>query len=114
MENKKEMAKVMAGQLFQKTGGFTPVVEDTKLEELPKTPPKTQGQTRNKITRSKNTTRKTFNIPVEVDDDVKKLLYMNRDVKDYTDLLIIALKDYIHKSKNQALIEEYNNIKGVK
>jgi hypothetical protein len=113
MENKKDMAKSRAGLLF-KTGGFMPVVEESKLEELPTTPTKTQWQTKSKTSKAKHTVRKTFNIPDDIDEDVKKLLYMNRDVKDYTDLLIIALKDYIHKSKNQALIEEYHTIKGVK
>ena len=114
MENKKDVAKVKVSQLFNKTGGFTPVVEESKLEELPTPTPKSQWQTKNKPTKEKLTTRKTFNIPNDIDDDVKKLLYMNRDIKDYTDLLIIALRDYIHKSKNQALIEEYNTIKGGK
>ena len=60
------------------------------------------------------TTRKTFNIPIDIAEDMGKVVYMNRDIKDNTELLILALKKYLNSKENRELIEEYDTLKGTK
>lgn len=109
-KNKTEKAKANLKELF------SPVIEESVAEELPPLQAPLQApkkEKKNKETKAKGTKRKTFNIPNDMDEQLEILIYMNRDIDDYTDLVLKVLKKYLNTKENKELIEEYYRIKGV-
>ena len=82
------------------------VSEDTKRIEI-KT---TSEQPKKKVERKK----RNYYIPVDILENIDKVVYMDRDLKDNTDLVIKALKKYLDSKACRDLLEEYNNLKGNK
>lgn len=110
--NKKDIQKNAFNDLFNTTSIDSipsPIVEkpstiqqkqETKKEEI--------------VNKDTITKRKTFNIPIDIVENMEKIVYMDRDIKDNTDLLIKALRKYLDSKDCKELLEEYNTIKGRK
>lgn len=110
MENKKDKKEKAMANLKEL---FTPVIEESVAEELPPLQEPLQAPKREKKNKeAKGTKRKTFNIPNDMDEQLEILIYMNRDIDDYTDLVLKVLKKYLNTKENKELIEEYYRIKG--
>ena len=108
--NKKDFKGAMTG-LFGESisnGLSSPVVEEkvTKEESKPVEP---KVEVKKEVITTK---KRTYNLPTDILEDIEKLVYMDRDIKDNTDLIIRALKKYISSKDNQALLSEYDSIKG--
>lgn len=56
--------------------------------------------------------RKNYNLPQDLVEDMSKIVYMNRDIKDNTELLILALRKYLDSKECKDLLKEYDTIKG--
>ena len=80
--------------------------EEKKVEEV-KT---TSEQPKKKVERKK----RNYYIPVDILESIDKVVYMDRDLKDNTDLVVKALRKYLDSKACRDLLEEYNNLKGNK
>lgn len=113
-ENKQEQKKDMMLGLLNKNKNdkilFSPIVEESKAKELPKVEEKPKEVISKKQEEVK-TCKKTYNIPVDIVEDMKKVVYMDRDLKGQTDLLVKALRKYLSSKDVKELLEEYDNLK---
>lgn len=107
--NKKDIQKNAFNDLFNTTSIDSvpsPVIEESittisSIEEK-------------KEERDTTTKRKTYNLPTDIVEDMEKIVYMDRDIKDNTDLLIKALRQYLDSKYCKDLLNEYNILKGGK
>lgn len=105
--NKKDIQKGVFNDLFSSTSVDSipsPIIEE-KVEQPKK---EMHEETEDK------TKRKTYNIPTDIVEDMEKIVYMDRDIKDNTELLIIALRKYLESKHCKDLLKEYEIIKGGK
>ena len=70
----------------------------------------TSEQPKKKVERKK----RNYYIPVDILENIDKVVYMDRDLKDNTDLVVKALRKYLDSKACRDLLEEYNNLKGNK
>lgn len=109
--NKKNIQKTAFNDLFSNTSMDSipsPIVEESesiKKEEIKK---------EENNSKTNKTQRKTYNIPIDIAENMEKIVYMDRDIKDNTDLLIKALRRYLDSKECKKLLEEYKVIKGEK
>lgn len=82
-------------------------IKEQVIEEIQK-----ETKERKKEKKQKDTTRKTYNIPIDIAENMEKIVYMDRDIKDNTELLIKALRKYLDSKYCKELLEEYKKIKG--
>lgn len=114
--NKKEKQKNAFNDLFE--GIVEPIeykeeviIEKESIENSDNTKVKTTSEkTKNKIIRKK----RNYYIPIDILEDIDKIVYMDRDLKDNTELVIRALRKYLDSKTCKDLLEEYNNLKGGK
>ena len=127
-ENKTEQKKeLMKGSLNKNKNNrilFNPVIEDieereVKIEITPKIieeerEVKTEiKKEEDKITKKgSNPRRKNYILPQDIIDKMNIITYMDRDIKDNTDLVIKALSKYLDSDYCKNLINEYNILKG--
>ena len=78
--------------------------EEKKVEKI-KT---TSEQPKKKVERKK----RNYYIPVDILEKIDKVVYMDRDLKDNTDLVVKALNKYLDSKACKDLLEEYENLKG--
>lgn len=110
--SKKDIQKNAFNDLFSTTNMDSipsPIVEKTNNIQHKQEAKKEEVVHKDNITK-----RKTFNIPNDIVEDMEKIVYMDRDIKDNTDLLIKALRKYLDSKTCKDLLEEYNIIKGGK
>lgn len=74
--------------------------KESKVKKITEQPKKIERKKRN------------YYIPVDVLDKIDKIVYMDRDLKDNTDLVIKALRKYLDSKDCRDLLEEYDNLKG--
>ncbi len=101
--NKNELQKKAFNDLFSETNNnFTSktIIEEDKPQKL-------------ENTKKIQTKRKTYNIPVDIVEDMEKIVYIDRDIKDNTELLIIALRNYLDSKTCKDLLMEYDKLKGI-
>ena len=94
-------------ELKKKSNNFDFSIE----EEMKKTPPKVESveEPQKKEEVKFSTKAKTYRLPINLVQNIEKLLYMNRKFKyNETALVIEALNSYISSQENQKLIEEYS------
>ena len=114
--NKKNIQKTAFNDLFSNTSMDSipsPIVEESesiKKEEIKKEEIKKEENN----SKTNKTQRKTYNIPIDIAENMEKIVYMDRDIKDNTDLLIKALRRYLDSKECKKLLEEYKVIKGEK
>ena len=131
-ENKTEQKKeLMKGSLNKNKNNrilFNPVIEDieereVKIEIKKEITPKIIEEERevkteikkeeDKITKKgSNPRRKNYILPQDIIDKMNIITYMDRDIKDNTDLVIKALSKYLDSNYCKNLINEYNILKG--
>lgn len=114
MTNKKDFQTGVMTDLFSPTSKkdfVSPVIEDTKkeVEQKVESKPKEEKKVESIITK-----KRSYNLPTDILEDIDKIVYMNRDIKDNTDLLVRALRKYLSSKENKELIDEYDSIKGQK
>lgn len=106
--NKKEKQKNAFNDLFSVTSKDSipsPIIEETRKEHI---------EEKKEIEHKNNTTtkRRTFNLPTDILEDMEKVLYIDRDIKNNTELLIKALRTYLDSNTCKEQIKEYNLLKG--
>lgn len=110
-EQKKDIMKGLFTPSQKEKMAFSPVVEESQAKELPKVEVKSKDFLAKAKKEEVGTKKRTYNIPVEILDDMAKVVYMNRDLNNQTELLIQALKKYLSSKEVKALLEEYETLK---
>mgnify|MGYP005778075809 CR=1 FL=1 len=110
--NKKEKQKNVFNDLFgaiETIEHIEEVNQENAVEELK------NNKSEKDVIKSKKTItiRKNYNLPKDLVEDMEKIVYMDRDLKDNTELIIKALRKYIDSKACRDLLEEYHNLKGV-
>lgn len=106
MKNKQEEHKKVFNDIFDITSA-----EITRNEETEK---KIEETKTIKEVEKRNIKKRTYNIPNDILEDIEKVVYMDRDIKDNTGLVIKALREYLRSKEVKILIEEYEKLKGGK
>lgn len=109
-EQKKDIMKGLFTPSQKEKMAFSPVVEESQAKELPKVEDIKKDKPKAKK-EEVGTKKRTYNIPVEILDDMAKVVYMNRDLNNQTELLIQALRKYLSSKEVKALLEEYETLK---
>lgn len=99
----KEEVEIKKEEIIEKS---TIEASDNKKEEI-----KTTSEQPNKRVERK---KRNYYIPVDILENIDKVVYMDRDLKDNTDLVVKALRKYLDSKACRDLLEEYNNLKGGK
>lgn len=99
----KEEVEIKKEEIIEKN---TIETSDNKKEEIKKT----SEQPKKRVERKK----RNYYIPVDILENIDKVVYMDRDLKDNTDLVVKALRKYLDSKACKDLLEEYNNLKGNK
>lgn len=110
--NKKDIQKNAFNDLFSNTSMDSipsPIVEESNTIKT-----KEETKKEEEVYRDTTTKRKTYNLPNDIVEDMEKIVYMDRDIKDNTDLVVKALRKYLDSKACKDLLEEYNTIKGRK
>lgn len=121
-ENKKELMLERLSQNKNDKLRFAPVIEESQAKEI-EPPTKEEIKEVKKIIKEEqkqikgkskryNPNRKNYIISQDILEKMAIIEYMDRDIKDQTDLVNKALKKFVNSEANKRLIEEYNNIKG--
>lgn len=114
--NKKEMQKNAFNDLFATTSKeqviSAPIIEEVNIIQ-PKEEIKKEVSNKDKTTIKRITCRKTYNLPVDIIENITKILYMDRDTNTETEFIIKALEKYLDSKECKALLEEYNVLKGI-
>ena len=104
--NKKDIQKNVFNDLFNNT------INDSLSSPVIKQQQKTEEE--KNIKQDSDLKKRSYNLPNDILEDMEKIVYMDRDIKNNTELIIIALKKYFESNYCKKLLEEYNNIKGKK
>lgn len=86
------------------------IEEEKKLDEELKIEKKANNTKKSKS----NPNRKNFILPTEIIEKMNIIAYMDRDIKDNTDLVIKALTSYLDSESCKKMIKEYYKIKETK
>lgn len=114
--NKKEKQKNVFNDLFgaiETIEHKEEIKEEKTIEasEIKKVEAKaTSEQPKKKVERKK----RNYYIPIDILENIDKIVYMDRDLKDNTDLVVKALRKYLDSKACRDLLEEYDNLKGNK
>lgn len=110
--NKKEFQKNAFTDLFSSTNDIQPIEHEEVKEEIIEEKEIKINKIEKKENKKTITIKKNYNLPMDLVEDIEKIVYMDRDLENNTDLVIKAIKEYLNSEKNKALLEEYKTIKG--
>ena len=102
MTNKKDIQKNVFNDLFNNT------TNDSLLSPVIEQQPKIEEENTKQDSDSK---KRSYNLPKDILEDMEKIVYMDRDIKNNTELIIIALRKYFNSNYCKNLLKEYNSTK---
>ena len=94
-------------------------LEEELIKDAPKSDNKEVIKTENNASETEKTKEKvkrvsrTYKLPQKLYNDIKKVVYMDRELRgNETTLITKALENYVYSKENEDLIKQYDEMKG--